>query len=415
MKARDIPQLGIVGLLAGLLTAALRMDLLAGAWLGFAIAAYLRAYLDFRPASRLVGFAFIAMLAVFVFQLVSPLLVFSGWNESRDPPVLLSRAIRAGSAEIIVILIACSVLLVPLAQLLRPWSLSATFLLMIVGGIIADLAWRSASTLGMWMWHGLAALRPASPLSPRELLSFGELSFNVVAYAGWAALIATMLWLNRIPVPTRVPPTETKAPPFWPIYVLLSPGLVAVYWGAKQGIEFQRQLTEELPHTVVGWLSAPRKFDQVFVMDYIGGLTPGAPQYQFAFATDGRTQTIEYFVQYKSSATVGPLVSLAVRQYPNAEWASRDLRQVPQFGAIELYPGTIKKRMMFGHVILSCTLLDKPNFYWASGDSTIEIRFEGTGVIDEFLKKYLDRYPSSALPAIYSQIDRLSNGWHDGS
>jgi hypothetical protein len=94
-----------------------------------------------------------------------------------------------------------------------------------------------------------------------------------------------------------------------------------------------------------------------------------------------------------------------VTQYPNADWASRDLRLLPLPAAIELYPSTIKKKNMFGNVILTCTFIDEPNFYWASGDSTIELRFNGTGVIDELLKQYLARYPSAALPSIYSHLN----------
>ena len=70
-----------------------------------------------------------------------------------------------------------------------------------------------------------------------------------------------------------------------------------------------------------------------------------------------------------------------------------------------MYPNTIKRRTAFGHVILTCTVLDEPNFYWASGDTTVEIRFKATAVIDEFLKRYLDRYPSSDLPSIYSRLN----------
>jgi hypothetical protein len=165
MEVKDIHQLAAVGLLTGLLTAALGVQLSAGAWLGFAIAAYLYVFLDFRPAWRLIAFAASAMLAIFVFQLFAPFLVVSGWNQWMDPPVLLSRAARAGSAEIVVILIACSILLVPRAQLLRAWSLYATIGLMIVGGFVAAIGWQSWSTLGMWMWHGFAVLRPASLLA----------------------------------------------------------------------------------------------------------------------------------------------------------------------------------------------------------------------------------------------------------
>jgi hypothetical protein len=258
----------------------------------------------------------------------------------------------------------------------------------------------------------VARLRRAAAgvsLSPRELLSFGNLSFNVVAYTGWAALIGIMLWLNRDAIPNSAFTGKTQARPFWPIYALLGPGIFAVYLGAKEGIAFQRQLTEKSPPTVVGWVTAPRAFDQVFVMDGIGGVSPGVPKYGFSFTSDFRTQTIEYSLQYKSSdvkdGVATPIASVTVRQFPNAAWASRDLRQLPVLAAIQLYPSTIKKKMTFGHIVLTCTFVDEPNFYWASGDTTILIGFKGTGVIDEMLKKYLDRYPSSDLPSIYAQLN----------
>jgi len=47
-------------------------------------------------------------------------------------------------------------------------------------------------------------------------------------------------------------------------------------------------------------MMTPRSFDQEFILDPIGAFTVEPPRLQFATASDFRTQTFEYSIQYKN-------------------------------------------------------------------------------------------------------------------
>jgi len=79
-------------------------------------------------------------------------------------------------------------------------------------------------------------------------------------------------------------------------------------------------------------------------------------------------------------------VAVDVTQYPTAEWAKYDILN-------NAFPTFLDRLSRFGHTIYQ----DGPYFRWSSGDKLILLECQGVldPVIDEFLKAYLAKYPSS--------------------
>ena len=395
LKAKNVYQLMIVGLISGLLTTGFAIQFSAMALCGLALAAYLYSYAGYRPLWRLLVFAFTTTVIGFIGAVVAAFLNLRNWNQWTDPPLLLRTAVISGGFEIGSVLLIAWALLRPRPLLIRPAAILTLLGLIIVGVFVADIGWRLGPSLGMWMWHGLAPLRPLTPISPRDPTSFGPFSFGLITQAGCAALVGLALWQNDGDTVPQSEADRGRIPPFWPAYMLVAAGIVAIAIGAKKETSFAGQLAKNQPSTVSEWITKPRSFDQVFIKMTDGDMKP---TYNFSFASDSRTQTIEYYLRQRPS-DISKLedyasVTVKVSQFPNAEWASFELRSLPTAACLQLYPKLIHKRTISGQVILTCSFIDDPNFYWASNDTNIEIRFRSTPVSEELLKSYLDRYPA---------------------
>ena len=310
-----------------------------------------------------------------------------------------------GGAEIAAVLLAVRALLIPRALSSRPTAFRVLLILMAVGVFTAAIGWQLGSTLGMWLWHGFARWRPQTPISPRDLQSFGPLSFGLVTQAGCATLVGLALSQNGVDADSQSDTQEHRSPPFWPVYLLLVPVIITIAIGAKAETHFADRLVESPPSAVLRWINKPRSFDEVFLM------TPEESvkaTYGFGFASDKLTQIIQYSSGQQSLDNSKPdehaHFTVTVSQYPNAEWASFGLRQLPSPACLSLYPSLIHKKNISGQVVLTCAFLDEPNFYWASHDVDIEISFQRT-VSEEVLKRYLDRYPADKLPSVYDRMN----------
>jgi|ERR1044071_1295387 hypothetical protein len=86
-----------------------------------------------------------------------------------------------------------------------------------------------------------------------------------------------------------------------------------------------------------------------------------------------------------------PIVN--VTTYPTADWARYELRHIPTSNEIIIRPDSVKQVMKFGNRLYQ----EGPYFYWPSGDKLVFLNFMGMhqSVIDDFLKVYLEKYPSA--------------------
>jgi hypothetical protein len=98
-----------------------------------------------------------------------------------------------------------------------------------------------------------------------------------------------------------------------------------------------------------------------------------------------------------------PDVSVQISQWPNSAWSSYEMKGIQWgFGAPNFYvaagyfnPG--KRTQKFGDAIMVDANPKEPGkgkFYWTSGPVLIEINSEVSDP-DEFIREYLERYPSS--------------------
>lgn len=98
---------------------------------------------------------------------------------------------------------------------------------------------------------------------------------------------------------------------------------------------------------------------------------------------------------YGSYATRGDnrAVEVSITEYPNAEWAKYSVRNTPMTHVFIEHPDWVKQLVKFGNNVFQ----EGPYVFWASDRRLIFLDCQGVlpDVIDEFLKAYLAKYPSS--------------------
>jgi hypothetical protein len=99
-----------------------------------------------------------------------------------------------------------------------------------------------------------------------------------------------------------------------------------------------------------------------------------------------------YYARY---ATPGNNMAVVanVTEYPNAAWTKYAVRNTPMPHEFINHPDNVKHLVRFGNNLYQ----DAPEYFWPSGDKLILLECSGVlpDAIDEFLKAYLAKYPSS--------------------
>ena len=107
-----------------------------------------------------------------------------------------------------------------------------------------------------------------------------------------------------------------------------------------------------------------------------------------------------YRIQYKrpraSAPSPQPWVMATIWEFPNAEWANYELKDVPVTDAKTLSPSSLRSTTKFANPVFTYTLKGVAGLYvfWTSTNKVVILHFPA-GEEDEFVRQYLARYPSS--------------------
>ncbi len=156
----------------------------------------------------------------------------------------------------------------------------------------------------------------------------------------------------------------------------------------------------------------PMKIEHALVLEEIGGLSPKGPEaskrwYQPDVASYW-PQEMDFTVEYgakKHDPTPHPSevpVGVWVYQLPNEDWALYFAKHSPMPSLVpknrSLVLSLVKK---FGNRVVVDRQFRDPDesgkllYFWPSGKNLITILYYSPVVNEEFLRRYLDKYPSS--------------------
>ncbi|MGH9516067.1 MAG: hypothetical protein ACRD3P_10370 [Terriglobales bacterium] len=150
---------------------------------------------------------------------------------------------------------------------------------------------------------------------------------------------------------------------------------------------------ENLPPT------PPKPLDQVLLLQDINGWRTYYPSFRdypartivgktSAPFPERRTYTVSYGMAGNNSN-----VRVDVTEYPNAEWATYEVRNTPMDHEFIEHANVIRHLVRFGNHLIQ----DGSYFFWPSDGKLIFFDCQRVmpDVIDQFLKAYLEKYPSS--------------------
>jgi hypothetical protein len=189
--------------------------------------------------------------------------------------------------------------------------------------------------------------------------------------------------------------------------------------GLFEGRNFYRQSqqrgriekpAEQAPSTENLQEVKPRPIDQALVLNTIAGYAESGAEVSrisaqreywgnnFRSSPQSAVARVLYSIHYqKQGITKGPIASVTAQvwEYPNADWAKYQLRSAP-FGNPPIRYGEVKTVTKFGDSVLINVIPGGtiPYVYWPSTNRVVVLRYSGQ-TEDEFVKQYLNRYPSS--------------------
>ncbi len=143
---------------------------------------------------------------------------------------------------------------------------------------------------------------------------------------------------------------------------------------------------------------------QAFILREIAGRYPWAPMSIPSFGE--WPPFINYLVGYTATKEPPPatsvqrIVAVGVTQLPNAEWARYRVKYPQPNIAIDS-PLSLTKVTKFGQTLVQNTYMRYSDgrgtlcFLWPSGNFVVSVCYETPQVDEEFVKQYLEKYPSS--------------------
>jgi len=283
-----------------------------------------------------------------------------------------------------------------------PWSL--------VGGLLALAGWGLGPSLGMFVW---STLKSHQLVPPNEDMQYAARSMNVNQYSvdiAWQIGMATVLGIvlsETRPAPAAPSTSAISKQKLKPndafLLVLMIVPLACFVILSLPNI-YQEMLWHRAHHEEIaaGPISHIPKIDTtpadtMLILAPIGKYLPD--QAHAAHSTSGQDYTVRYSLPRKLGAvrtSVGPHVDVEVQDWPSG-WAKSELENQGQgFSKIahkNAYGASVEERTKFGNRVL---FKRNPEAYyaWMSNDRIVLMQFYSVDP-DEFLKKYLEKYPST--------------------
>jgi hypothetical protein len=281
-----------------------------------------------------------------------------------------------------------------------PWSLA--------GGVFALLGWGLGPSLGDAIWSRLYSAGLSD--SSREMLAHDALPLNfnslhIVWQIGMGATLGVVLSNTQLlSSTTRVQPEgERKLRPsnaflFAVMAVFLAWFVIAELPTDYQNMRWQRAFAKHVAETPSSDnlpQIQPAPADETLILTPFGEYLPEqASAGQGHFVPMSGPQPQIYSVRYSRAGApnggpnVGPHVDVHVQEWPTADWARWELEQ-------QNYSTTMNganQSVNFGNRIV-CTPGSK-SCAWSSSNRLVIMEFSSVEP-DEFLKGYLEKYPST--------------------
>jgi hypothetical protein len=237
--------------------------------------------------------------------------------------------------------------------------------------------------------------------------------FVLALFLGIALLLGRVDFRSHVPKDSEHSPLSSFMRRFAAFGVLLVFLVVTRAWChatqvryGKRNLDLQALAKSEIAKSVaeapsLEKLSAPtpKPIDQILLLQDINGWKPYlsgsqdyGPQRNGGDMVAPFPARRTYYARY---ATPGNNMAVVanVTEYPNAAWTKYAVRNTPMPHEFINHPDNVKHLVRFGNNLYQ----DAPEYFWPSGDKLILLECSGVlpDAIDEFLKAYLAKYPSS--------------------
>jgi hypothetical protein len=374
---------------------------------GLVLAAYYWIVLDSRSIAKALGFVF-ASTAAFAAAWWLTFWISSRFGKiSGDPPGPLPAFFLGGAVGAFLIVFA--------AQLLFG-SCNVRHALMLslgwcsLGGVLGALGWALGPSLG----KGASFLVGSPAAQGADSLANYSFSCFLTWQTGMGQILDNLLASERVTSESDLNPTALPRSTLgFSFALLLVASAFAVGWVAKQ--EFTKEPTGQFLSGRTGRVAdqapllenLPRvesvSVSQILIPQPVAGYVPtstvflGERPATYDPATEKPTspRNREYAAHYAGADATGGLASryvdVNIQEFPDSDWAKWMLRKqtVPPFAS--------EKIASFSSVVFANRPAANSNdavFVWISGRFMVRVQFI-RAVSDDFLKAYLQKYPSS--------------------